>query len=1139
MFWRYNSASAGSQISTLLEKEDVGLREVLEQDDIIQECKNQNQKLVEYLVRGDVLAELIELIITEPSAEVEESTRYRLPHVAAEVLSCEVPLIAEKVASEPSLLSKLYSFIEQPPPLNPLLSSFFSKAFNVLVTRKSEQNWYSYQCTCVQVLEFLKGKEFVKHVLGHIGTSAIPDLVFGLITCVEATEIKQNMLNWLNEQQLIESIVGLLESEVYERDTHDNAARLLVELLRVSRDAQYVPARERCHDPLLAVLEAPSTITLILDTIFKHIPQPQPIVEDAANDAKASSLPGALGGAAAVVEAPAACNDSSIVNGVTVLLALLESRKAAVSANEAVNETSNPEDAGVSGVAGTSNDESTSSTSPTTTTLNRQQALLDSSVGAILPRLPHLTRLLTHPPTRSPLNTTAGSKLDPPLGATRLSVSKLICALLTTNNYEVITSLKELETVDVLIDLFFRYSLNNFLHAQVEQCINLVFAWTPPPSYMATSSSTTSQMTTSPGKDKAAAVASDDANVTPEDADDASMKDASEKPPIDEEKKEEEEEEKIEEDVEKNVGEDHDMKESIEASSSDVGGEGEGGEGDNVGKEEDDGDGDGDPDDDDDHVPNADLEWETTVLKQEAEKASRMREAAAIQAASYQNPLLEHLYLECKLVERVLQAWDHNESVEQNNQHSRKGYMAHLTRIANTMQHHVENRTNCHDLVERIMKQLPESLVTSWTGFVEGQLADTNERNTIVPANSYTANSGRHTDSSEDDDSDFREIQFHSETMQQMFSDYQMQQMSDNLVDSFGFNDGEEAAAAGGSMKRFLNFNFGLDEVSVSDEKVSESAAAEAEAAASSEAGKDLFDMVCKDRFSGGIDDDENDDEDTEDESPKKSGGSDDDEDGECEDPWASRTKEIKFDVEAKNQSVNENDDDDDSSDGDDKEDKDEEVKEEEEEENAEKGDKDSSSSGGGDKMEVDEDDDEWSILDRRATEVAPIHMEVGQANPWDSAGASSSPKSSFDEAFSSSAAAAAAAATTSAAAVATTDVASDAAAEKTATSTTTPLATAISSSGKEALNRNEGWADFSAFQSQTMTATTTDGSSSSSEGSPTKTLPVVPVTSSSENVTSSTPVTSSSEPSVKADAATTSSTKPESEERPTPTVQS
>ncbi len=30
-----------------------------------------------------------------------------------------------------------------------------------------------------------------------------------------------------------------------------------------------------------------------------------------------------------------------------------------------------------------------------------------------------------------------------------------------------------------LQDLFFEYSLNNFLHAQVEQCITFLFTWTP------------------------------------------------------------------------------------------------------------------------------------------------------------------------------------------------------------------------------------------------------------------------------------------------------------------------------------------------------------------------------------------------------------------------------------------------------------------------------------------------------------------------------------------------------------------------------------------------------------------------------------------------------------------------------------
>ena len=65
----------------------------------------------------------------------------------------------------------------------------------------------------------------------------------------------------------------MVSDEHPDRDAHDNASRLLVELLKVSRDAAYasqdVPASERCDDPLLAVIESPSTVSLILDTMFK------------------------------------------------------------------------------------------------------------------------------------------------------------------------------------------------------------------------------------------------------------------------------------------------------------------------------------------------------------------------------------------------------------------------------------------------------------------------------------------------------------------------------------------------------------------------------------------------------------------------------------------------------------------------------------------------------------------------------------------------------------------------------------------------------------------------------------------------------------------------------------------------------
>lgn len=46
MFWKYHSGTV-SHVDTLLDKEEVTLTEILEQEDIIQECKSQNKKLID------------------------------------------------------------------------------------------------------------------------------------------------------------------------------------------------------------------------------------------------------------------------------------------------------------------------------------------------------------------------------------------------------------------------------------------------------------------------------------------------------------------------------------------------------------------------------------------------------------------------------------------------------------------------------------------------------------------------------------------------------------------------------------------------------------------------------------------------------------------------------------------------------------------------------------------------------------------------------------------------------------------------------------------------------------------------------------------------------------------------------------
>jgi hypothetical protein len=66
---------------------------------------------------------------------------------------------------------------------------------------------------------------------------------------------------------LVQSIIKLIDVN-FDRDTHDNAARLVIEILRVARDGQYVPANDRCDDPLLNTLENAETVDLLLSIIF-------------------------------------------------------------------------------------------------------------------------------------------------------------------------------------------------------------------------------------------------------------------------------------------------------------------------------------------------------------------------------------------------------------------------------------------------------------------------------------------------------------------------------------------------------------------------------------------------------------------------------------------------------------------------------------------------------------------------------------------------------------------------------------------------------------------------------------------------------------------------------------------------------
>uniref|UniRef100_A0A8D2P616 Protein phosphatase 6 regulatory subunit 2 n=1 Tax=Zosterops lateralis melanops TaxID=1220523 RepID=A0A8D2P616_ZOSLA len=593
MFWKFD-LNTTSHVDKLLDKEDVSLEELMDEDDVLQECKAQNRRLLDFLCQQHCMEQLVTLITHEPPVDMDEKVRFKYPNTACELLTSDVPQINDKLGGDETLLNILYDFLDHEPPLNPLLASFFSKTIGNLIARKTEQ-----------VISFLRKKDkFLSLVLKHIDTSAMMDLLLRLISCVEPTALRQDVLNWLNEARIIQRLVELIHSSQDEDVSGTRAGGLCCWVLRNS-----VVKSRKCISlsPIPSAHLRQECVEQLLRNMF---------------DGEQS--------------------ETCIVNGTQVLLTLLETRR--------------------SGVEGLMDSY--------TQGFERSYAVNSSILHGIEPRLKDFHQLLLRPPKKPAILTTLGV-LEEPLGNARLHGSRLIAALLHTNTPSINQELCRLGTMDLLLDLFFKYTWNNFLHFQVELSIAAIL------------SHSVHEGKPSPGEPGSKEEAPS-GNTAPEPAEPSEPSEPSEPP-----------------------------------------------------------------------------------------------------ATASENVMVTHLFQKCCLVQRILDAWEANDKIQAEGGR-RRGNMGHLTRIANAVVHNME-KGPMQAQISDVMKGLPDDCRGRWESFVEQTLPETNRRNTVDLVNTH-----HHLHSSSEDED--IESAFPNElTLQQAFSEYQIQQMTANFADQFGFNDEEFA----------------------------------------------------------------------------------------------------------------------------------------------------------------------------------------------------------------------------------------------------------------------------------------------------------------------------------------------------------
>nr|POE47294.1 extragenic suppressor of kinetochore protein 1 [Quercus suber] len=271
MFWRFGGYANISTLDTILDKPDVTVEELLDESDLIQELKQQNSKLVEFLREEPVLKKLLGYVVAddlpvtseekqddgkteeeksvgisffgkgksrsrsksvhqhngdgETEQDKKEAQRKKYAYVACEVLSAEVWSITEAMLENREHLEEFWGYMRRPAQLDPLQVGYFTKVNEALLDKKTEE-----------MMAFFKSLDgIVPAMLQHVDCPMVMDLLLKIIS-LEKHEGGAGIVGWLQSQDLIPLLLANLSPE-HSSATQTSAGDFLKAIITISANA--------------------------------------------------------------------------------------------------------------------------------------------------------------------------------------------------------------------------------------------------------------------------------------------------------------------------------------------------------------------------------------------------------------------------------------------------------------------------------------------------------------------------------------------------------------------------------------------------------------------------------------------------------------------------------------------------------------------------------------------------------------------------------------------------------------------------------------------------------------------------------------------------------------------------------------
>lgn len=430
--WAQGSSlfNISSPLNDLLEKDDFTLEQMLQEDELVQEVKTRNTKLLDFLAQEESVRKLIEYVVRTPEDLSDDVRTLKYPYMSCEVICCDISSITETLvtASSGELIETLFAFLYQVEPLDPRLAGYFEKIVTMLMVRRPHEMTallnkhseallvgFARHMTSFSIAELLK-RLLQPYQADYLGDCMdFPGMTMGFSPSNAwyeddnmsggdtPTASKEKVLTWQVEPTVVELLVKTLEDGAMPSDAHTHAADVLVDIVHCGTRAQQT-------DPASpASSNAPASFALL-----EHLETPK-VVEQ-------------LVGLAIPSDATTSCS-SSMTAAISVLSALL---------SRATNAQ-----------YGATND-------------------VPPVVASVVSRLPQICGIL-----KTDAGTIRNQRHEevPRLGLRRLKTVGLVVLLLQSKYQQVDVALLEHDVIPQCLDLFFQFESVNMLHADVENMV--------------------------------------------------------------------------------------------------------------------------------------------------------------------------------------------------------------------------------------------------------------------------------------------------------------------------------------------------------------------------------------------------------------------------------------------------------------------------------------------------------------------------------------------------------------------------------------------------------------------------------------------------------------------------------------------